>query len=37
MDDWELISGCLKTGIITDIGYRHLDYIRDCKAFEMRH
>ena len=33
MDDWELISGCLKTGIITDIGYRHLDYIRDMRNF----
>lgn len=33
LDDWELISGCLKTGIITDIGYRHLDYIRDMRNF----
>lgn len=33
LDDWELIRGCLKTGIITDIGYRHLDYIRDMRNF----
>ncbi len=27
LDDWELISGCLKTGIITEIGYTHLDML----------
>lgn len=31
LDDWELIRGCRVTGIITDIGYRHLDYIRDMR------
>ncbi len=33
LDDWELINGCLKTGIITQIGYKHLDYIRDMRNF----
>ncbi len=33
LDDSELVTGCLKTGIITDIGYRHLDYIRDMRNF----
>ena len=28
LDDWELVKGCLTTGIITDLGYKHLDYIR---------
>lgn len=31
LDDWELVKGCKDTGIITDIGYRHLDYIRDMR------
>ncbi|WP_312519395.1 hypothetical protein [Anaerospora sp.] len=31
LDDWELIKGCKDTGIITDIGYMHLDYIRDMR------
>jgi hypothetical protein len=26
LDDWVLVKGCRETGIITDIGYRHLDY-----------
>lgn len=33
LDDWELIRGCRETGIITDIGYKHLDYIRDMRNF----
>ncbi|ADN37242.1 conserved hypothetical protein [Methanolacinia petrolearia DSM 11571] len=33
LDDWELIKGCRDTGIITDIGYKHLDYIRDMRNF----
>ena len=33
LNDSELVTGCLKTGIITDIGYRHLDYIRDMRNF----
>lgn len=28
LDDWQLVQGCRETGIVTDIGYRHLDYIR---------
>lgn len=28
LDDWELIRGAHLTGILSDIGYRHLDYIR---------
>ena len=31
LEDWELIRGCRNTGIITDIGFRHLDYIRDVR------
>ncbi|MBM7606005.1 hypothetical protein JOC75_004033 [Metabacillus crassostreae] len=31
LDEWELIKGCKDTGIITDIGYKHLDYIRDMR------
>jgi len=31
LDEWELIKGCNDTGIITEIGYKHLDYIRDMR------
>lgn len=31
LEDWELVKGCLTTGIISQIGYRHLDYIRDMR------
>ena len=31
LEDWKLIRGCHKTGIISDIGFRHLDYIRDVR------
>jgi hypothetical protein len=31
LDDWALVRGCRETGIISDIGYRHLDYIRDMR------
>lgn len=31
LDDWELIRACRMTGLITDIGYKHLDYIRDVR------
>ncbi len=31
LDDWELIKGCLYTGILSDLGYKHLDYIRDMR------
>jgi hypothetical protein len=31
LDDWELIKGCHKIGIVADIGYKHLDYIRDMR------
>ncbi len=31
LDDWQLVKGCRETGIITDIGFRHLDYIRDMR------
>jgi hypothetical protein len=33
IDDWELIRGCRDTGIISDMGYKHLDYIRDMRNF----
>jgi hypothetical protein len=31
IDDWELITGCHLTGILSDIGFKHLDYIRDMR------
>lgn len=31
LDDWVLVKGCRETGIISDIGYKHLDYIRDMR------
>ena len=31
LDDWQLIKGCRNIGILSDIGYRHLDYIRDMR------
>lgn len=33
LEDWELIKGCKDTGIISDMGYKHLDYIRDMRNF----
>ena len=31
LDDWELIRGCHATGIISENGYRHLDYVRNMR------
>ena len=31
LEDWQLVSGCQETGIITELGYKHLDYIRDMR------
>ena len=31
LDDWELIRGCHLTGILSDLGFRHLDYIRNMR------
>ena len=31
IDEWELVRGCHLTGILSDIGYKHLDYIRDMR------
>lgn len=31
LTDYELIEGCKKIGIISDIAYKHLDYIRDMR------
>ncbi len=31
LDDWELIRGCHTTGIITENGFRHLDYVRNMR------
>jgi hypothetical protein len=31
IEEWELIRGCHLTGILSDIGYKHLDYIRDMR------
>jgi hypothetical protein len=33
IEEWELIRGCLLTGIITEIGFKHLDYIRDMRNY----
>lgn len=33
INDWELIVGCQKTGIITPIGYQHLDYVRNMRNY----
>lgn len=33
LEDWELVRGCLETGIISDIGFKHLDYIRNIRNF----
>jgi hypothetical protein len=33
IEDWELIRGCRLTGILSDIGFKHLDYIRDMRNF----
>lgn len=31
IEEWELVRGCHLTGILSDIGFRHLDYIRDMR------
>jgi hypothetical protein len=31
LDDWALIRGCRQTGILSEIGFKHLDYIRDMR------
>jgi hypothetical protein len=31
LDDWELVRGCHLTGIISDIGFKHMDYIRNMR------
>ena len=31
LDDWTIVKGCRETGIISGIGYKHLDYIRDMR------
>ena len=33
LEDWELIRGCRETGILSDIGFGHLDYIRNMRNF----
>ncbi len=33
LDDWELIRGCMETGILTDVGFKHLDYIRNMRNY----
>lgn len=33
LDDWELVRGCHLTGLISDIGFRHLDYVRDMRNY----
>ena len=31
--DWQLISGCKETGVISYLGYKYLDFIRDMRNF----
>jgi hypothetical protein len=31
LEDWELVRACHLTGILSDIGFKHLDYIRDMR------
>jgi hypothetical protein len=31
LEDWELIRGCHLTGVLSDIGFQHLDYIRNMR------
>lgn len=31
VEDWALIRGCLKCGILSPLGYKHLDHIRDMR------
>jgi hypothetical protein len=31
LEDWELVRGCQLTGILSDIGFKHLEYIRDMR------
>jgi len=31
LDDWDLIRGCRLTGILSEIGFKHLDYIRNMR------
>ncbi|WP_330959489.1 hypothetical protein [Photobacterium sp. 53610] len=31
IEEWELVRGCHLTGILSDIGFKHLDYIRDMR------
>jgi hypothetical protein len=31
LDEWQLIRGCRQTGILSEIGFKHLDYIRDMR------
>ena len=31
IEEWELIRGCHLTGILSEIGYKHLDYIRNMR------
>ena len=33
LDDWQLIRGCRTTGIITENGFRHLDYVRNMRNY----
>lgn len=33
LSDWELVNGCEKTGIITNLGFRHLDHIRNMRNY----
>jgi hypothetical protein len=31
LDEWELIRGCRQIGILSIVGFKHLDYIRDMR------
>ena len=33
LPDWELIKGCQEIGLIGELGFKHLDFIRDIRNF----
>jgi len=33
LPDWQLINGCQAIGLITELGFKHLDFIRDMRNF----
>ena len=33
LPDWEFITGCREIGLISELGFKHLDFIRDIRNF----